>query len=430
VKKLLWIAALFGSLSIAALDAATPVSLSAPNVTVPENVAGGLAPFKLIKTAGSSYSKVSVQLIDGTAKAGVDYRTFLGGTTTVTLGNRAQTWDLPIGIIDNGTFQGTRTFTAKITCLRNCRVLNPTATITITDNEVAPPPPPVVTWTKCADEGGTCYVARPANVRYGAGTTWTVPRSVAASISCSNDIFGDPLVGTGKQCQTDGTPGTPPPPPPVQCPDGSTVPAGQVCPSSPPLPQSWVAAPLHDGGFARVRVVSDPKFEIAGAGSGRPLVAGEIVAVYFNGWGVAWDNRTTFAVYALTDGSAGRAYAADLDGLAPSGNPPLPPANMGLPADWWVPGLVTANKTCPNAYDATKPGVTQGAVYRAGMMIGTHTALAPGVTGSAGAVWTVFAAGDPWQGARLTVRGDCLTGAATTAPAAMKALVRAAGERG
>jgi hypothetical protein len=50
-------------------------------------------------------------------------------------------------------------------------------------------------------------------------------------------------------------PPPPPPPPPVQCPDGSTVPAGQTCPAPPPPPPSvitgrWLTAPLAVGSYA------------------------------------------------------------------------------------------------------------------------------------------------------------------------------------
>jgi hypothetical protein len=134
--------------------ASTPVTVSAPSVTVAENISSGLAPFVLIKSKGASYSKVSVQTIDGTAKVGVDYGAL---NTTVTLGNAAQTWSLPIGIINNATYQGPRTFTVKLNCLRNCKLASATATITITDDE-APPPPPPPQWV--STPLGTAHYAR------------------------------------------------------------------------------------------------------------------------------------------------------------------------------------------------------------------------------------------------------------------------------
>jgi hypothetical protein len=194
---------------------------------------------------------------------------------------------------------------------------------------------------------------------------------------------------------------------------GSIVEPAPPPPPPPPSSLTWVPAPLHDGGFARVTNVSDPIWETEKAGMNGPtrsLVAGEIVAVYFNGWGIEADGSTSYAVYSITDGAAGRVKASDIQGVAPSPTLPLPPTNMSLPADWWVPGLVKANKTCPNANHPDQPGVTQGGVYRAAMLAGTHMQLASGQVGWANAQWIVFAADDPWQGAREVVTGDCLTG--------------------
>lgn len=49
----------------------------------------------------------------------------------------------------------------------------------------------------------------------------------------------------------------PPPPPPVQCPDGSTVPAGSTCPAPPPPSPTWVPAPMAEGGYVRVKAAPD-----------------------------------------------------------------------------------------------------------------------------------------------------------------------------
>jgi hypothetical protein len=66
------------------------------------------------------------------------------------------------------------------------------------------PVPPQPVWAKCADEGQMCNVMGPAQVRYGAGSSWTV-KSVSGPILCDNPTFGgDPAVGTFKTCETDG----------------------------------------------------------------------------------------------------------------------------------------------------------------------------------------------------------------------------------
>lgn len=191
------------------------------------------------------------------------------------------------------------------------------------------------------------------------------------------------------------------------CPDGSVIPLSQTCPTPPPPPaNSWVNAPLQDGGFARV-VANDSDWDMTGPGNGRVLVPGEIVAVYFNGWGNDADGQTSFAIYALSDGTNGRAKAVDLQGIAPVGTPP------GLPSDWWVPGQVTANKTCTDARAAFagQPGVTQGGVYRASVLAGGHMKLMTGQTGDPSVMWEVFATGQQqFTTPIVVVSGDCLTG--------------------
>lgn len=54
-------------------------------------------------------------------------------------------------------------------------------------------------WSKVADEGGSFVVAGTRTVRYGKGSTWTTLNLSGAS-ACSNAVFGDPLVGTVKEC--------------------------------------------------------------------------------------------------------------------------------------------------------------------------------------------------------------------------------------
>lgn len=61
-----------------------------------------------------------------------------------------------------------------------------------------------VTWTKCADEGGTCRVAGTRQVRYGGRGSYAY-RTVTGSIGCNNSSFGDPLPGIRKVCEAAGT---------------------------------------------------------------------------------------------------------------------------------------------------------------------------------------------------------------------------------
>ncbi|MEI6205874.1 MAG: hypothetical protein WCP20_03745 [Desulfuromonadales bacterium] len=55
-------------------------------------------------------------------------------------------------------------------------------------------------WVKCSDEGGVCNFSGTRQVRYGKNTTWVV-KTFTKSVQCNNGVFGDPLVGTYKECQ-------------------------------------------------------------------------------------------------------------------------------------------------------------------------------------------------------------------------------------
>lgn len=55
-------------------------------------------------------------------------------------------------------------------------------------------------WVACANEGDTCQIPGPTRARYGA-TGQYVERSASQSIACNNGVFGDPVVGTAKQCE-------------------------------------------------------------------------------------------------------------------------------------------------------------------------------------------------------------------------------------
>jgi hypothetical protein len=115
-----------------------PPLIDIPPVTTMENA--GAMPFVVTKTKANSYSKVRVQTVDGTAKAGIDYKPI---DVTLTLANNATSTRLPVTLIDNATFQGTRAFSLRLTVLRFGQVPASYTPITgtITDDEAAPAPP-------------------------------------------------------------------------------------------------------------------------------------------------------------------------------------------------------------------------------------------------------------------------------------------------
>lgn len=57
-----------------------------------------------------------------------------------------------------------------------------------------------VDWTQCAEEGSRCEFLGIKEVRYGANETYAMGQ-YTDGVDCNNEIFGDPLVGVGKQCE-------------------------------------------------------------------------------------------------------------------------------------------------------------------------------------------------------------------------------------
>jgi hypothetical protein len=75
----------------------------------------------------------------------------------------------------------------------------------------APPPPapapapapialPTDGYTLCAQEGQQCMIAGPSDVIYGAGKTFSAPKTFVTSPWCNNGAFTDPAYGVVKQC--------------------------------------------------------------------------------------------------------------------------------------------------------------------------------------------------------------------------------------
>jgi len=61
--------------------------------------------------------------------------------------------------------------------------------------------------TVCSAEHGSCSIpqGRVATVYYGKNGRWTSRGGVSGSIGCNNGVFGDPIVGTFKECRYDVT---------------------------------------------------------------------------------------------------------------------------------------------------------------------------------------------------------------------------------
>ena len=60
-------------------------------------------------------------------------------------------------------------------------------------------------WTFCAPEGGVCGFTGTTEVRYGANGSY-VYQTLTDGTACTNDVFGDPIYGTVKECAIKSTP--------------------------------------------------------------------------------------------------------------------------------------------------------------------------------------------------------------------------------
>jgi hypothetical protein len=315
-----------------ARTASSAPAVTIASVTCPENATP--CDLTIAKTKATSYSKITLVSVDGTAKAGVD---FVGFNKTITLGNTTTRYVLPITILNNSTFQGPRSFTVKVTAVRFAQAPAPPA-VTIADDETAPlpPTPPPATWATCAQEGQTCTISGTAQARYGGdngfgGQSWAY-KTIIGSTVCDAVSFNAAPSSFVRHCETTGTivapapapvPEPTPPPTPVpaptpppagacpngiprllngdcppgngismmQCPNKVYVLLDQLCPPLPPVGQ-WVAAPIQSGGWVQV-VKGQPgwpsygyygKRAVARAGRRRKRLVRRSRRVGFYGW--------------------------------------------------------------------------------------------------------------------------------------------------
>jgi hypothetical protein len=94
-----------------------------------------------------------------------------------------------VGAIDIGAYEAAGAVTAA-----------PTAATTTAPAPTAPAPAATTTsWVNCAGENGLCAFSGTRQVRYGANGSYGY-KSATGSISCSNDVFGDPAYGVVKAC--------------------------------------------------------------------------------------------------------------------------------------------------------------------------------------------------------------------------------------
>jgi hypothetical protein len=124
------------------------------------------------------------------------------GTRTVRYGTATQFTEKTVSMstaCDNSVFGDPHPYSYK-SCWYGATNLAPAAA-----TEAARPAAVTTDWTACASENGNCLFTGLRNVRYGAGTTF-VTRLVASPANCSNGAFGDPLPGIVKTCSMSSEP--------------------------------------------------------------------------------------------------------------------------------------------------------------------------------------------------------------------------------
>jgi chitodextrinase len=82
-------------------------------------------------------------------------------------------------------------------------------------NSTPQPDPPPGQWAYCATEGRSCLFSGSREVRYGANGRWTSTRTFSGGVACTNQVFGDPLYGVVKSCESRTSSQAPPPAPPA-----------------------------------------------------------------------------------------------------------------------------------------------------------------------------------------------------------------------
>lgn len=123
--------------------ASTPPTFSVQNSGAPETLTYAAVP--IVKSAvASSYSKLQVTTVDGTAKAGVDYKPL---NVTITVANKQLIASVQVPLIYRPGYQGGRSFTVHVRAVRNALVTVSDATVTVIETDPQPAPPPAPTPT-------------------------------------------------------------------------------------------------------------------------------------------------------------------------------------------------------------------------------------------------------------------------------------------
>jgi len=265
---------------------------------------------------------------------------FLDGATVVGTAAAA-----PWSVSWTNAAVGTHTLTARAT--DNAGAATTTAAVTITVTAPANTPP--ANAVACANEGGTCTLpsGATATVWYGAKTSWVSKAGVTGSIACTNAVFTDPLMGTGKACRYVVTSAPPPNVPPTV---SLTAPANNASVVQGAVVALAATAADSDGSIVKVEFYD-----------GATLLGTATVAPYSYSWKGA--SVGTHSVTAKAYDNAGASTTSAAISLAVAAPTAVPPPSAVACANEGQTCTLPAGKTATvwygaNSSWATKTGVS------------------------------------------------------------------------
>jgi len=127
------------NITVTVVPPASPPVLSIADASALES-AGSIPAVVSLVPASTNTITVNYATVDGTAKAGSDY-TSVSGTLTFAPGQTSKTVQVPIN--NDTQVNGSRSFTFTLTKPSNATISDASGTMTIRDDDVPSPPPPV-----------------------------------------------------------------------------------------------------------------------------------------------------------------------------------------------------------------------------------------------------------------------------------------------
>ena len=201
----------------------------------------------------------------------------------------------------------------------------------------APAPAPAPSdWAFCSNEWDSCAFSGQMDVRYGANGTFTSPRTFTDGVECTNAVFGDPLVGTPKQCQTRSSASTSPTPAPAPSPAPEPAPAPAPAPDDtqpPTAPASLAVSAASATGVSLRWNPSSDNVGVAGYRSYRDktyVSTASQTATTISG--LACGTAHTFEVNAFDEAgnSSARSSVIGSTLACPDAQAPTAPANVSV----------------------------------------------------------------------------------------------------